>query len=166
MTSERGKTAEVEGEFPSIGETAAEMLGTMNMILRNVRDQGQEDLEADEYPNGGPSHEQNFLWNWSNVEYSDHVAARQDAFDRIFEGADRLIANATPSGTAELERDEEAAWGQTQVLMQGVVDQPCVLQDDGSDALIGLDPATVGHPFLVEASSVRASRADVLGRVG
>jgi hypothetical protein len=50
------------------------------------------------------------------------VAARQNTFDRIFEGADLLITNATPSGTAESERDEKAAWEQTQVLMQGVVD--------------------------------------------
>ena len=56
------------------------------------------------------------------MEYSRHVAARQNTFDRIFEGADLLITNATPSGTAESERDEKAAWEQTQVLMQGVVD--------------------------------------------
>jgi hypothetical protein len=50
------------------------------------------------------------------------VAARQNTFDRIFEGADLLITNATSSGTAESERDGKAAWEQTQVLMQGVVD--------------------------------------------
>jgi hypothetical protein len=49
-------------------------------------------------------------------QHSRHVAARQNTFDRIFEGADLLITNATPSGTAESERDEKAAWEQTQVL--------------------------------------------------
>jgi hypothetical protein len=58
---------------------------------------------------------------WS-IATPSFVAARQDTFDGIFEGADRLIANATPSGTAGLERDEEATWKQTQVLLQGKFD--------------------------------------------
>jgi hypothetical protein len=131
MTREKGEIADVEGEFPSVGETAAEMMGTMNMVLRNLRDQGQEDLEVGGGLNGGPCHKESFLWNWSNVEYSRHVAARQDTLDRIFEGADRLIANATPSGAAESERDEEATWKQTQVLMQGVVDLAAELGEAG-----------------------------------
>jgi hypothetical protein len=65
------------------------------------------------------------------VEYSNHVAARQDAFDRTFDGTDHLIANATPSGAAESERGEEAAWKQTQVLMQGVVDLAAELGEAG-----------------------------------
>jgi hypothetical protein len=62
------------------------------------------------------------LRRWSNVEYDRYVAARQNTFDRVFEGADLLITNATPSGSAESERDEKAAWEQTQALMQGVID--------------------------------------------
>jgi hypothetical protein len=131
MTREKGEIADVEVEFPSIGETAAEMMDTMNMVLRNLRDQGQEDLETDDGLNEGPCHEESFLWSWSNVEYSRHVAARQDTFDRIFEGADHLIANATPSGTAGLERDEEATWEQTQVLIQGTFDLADKLSEAG-----------------------------------
>jgi hypothetical protein len=86
------------------------MMGTMNVFIRNLRDQGQGDLETHDK---GPCHEECFLGRWSNVEYIHPVAARQDTFDGIFEGADRLIANATPSGTSESERDEEAAWEQT-----------------------------------------------------
>jgi hypothetical protein len=48
MTGEQGRDADVEGEYPAAGETAAEMVGTLNMVLRNLRDQGQEGLEADE----------------------------------------------------------------------------------------------------------------------
>jgi hypothetical protein len=70
----------------------------------------------------GPCHEECFVRRWSNVEYNRHAAARQNTFDGIFEGADLLITNATPSGTAESERDEQAAWEQTQVMMQGVAD--------------------------------------------
>jgi hypothetical protein len=39
-TCEKGEAVDVEGEFPSVGETAVEMMGTMNMALRNLRDQG------------------------------------------------------------------------------------------------------------------------------
>jgi hypothetical protein len=111
--------AEVEEEFPPVGDTAPEMMHTMNTVLRNLRDQELMDIETNDE---GPCHKECFLWRWSNVEYSRHVAARQNTFDRIFEGADRLIADGTPSGTADSERDEKAAWEQTQVLMQGVVD--------------------------------------------
>jgi hypothetical protein len=101
----------------------AEMMGTMNMALHNLRDPGQEALEADDCPNGGPCHkESSSQWNWPNVEYSRHVAARQDAFDRILQGADHLIASAIPPGATKSERDGEAAWAQTQARMQGVVD--------------------------------------------
>jgi hypothetical protein len=89
------------------------------MVLRNLRDQELMDIETNDK---GPCHEECFLRRWSNVEYNRHVVARQNTFDRIFEGADLLITNATPSGTAESERDEKAAWEQTQVLMQRVVD--------------------------------------------
>jgi hypothetical protein len=89
------------------------------MVLRNVRDQDLMEIEASGM---GPCHEECFLRRWSNVEYNRHAGARQNTFDGIFEGADLLIANATPSGTAESERDEQAAREQTQVLMQGVVD--------------------------------------------
>ena len=39
-TCKKGEAVDVEGEFPSVGETAVEMMGTMNMALRNLRDQG------------------------------------------------------------------------------------------------------------------------------
>jgi hypothetical protein len=69
-TDEWGEAIEAEGEPPPVGETAAEMMGTMNMVLRNLRDQGQEYLEADDGLNGGPCHKENFQWNcpmWSTV---------------------------------------------------------------------------------------------------
>jgi hypothetical protein len=59
-------------EFPSVGETAAEVMDTMNMVLRNLRDQEQGDLETGDK---GPCHEECFLGNWSNVEYS-HALVR------------------------------------------------------------------------------------------
>jgi hypothetical protein len=110
-----------EEEVSPVGETAPDMVRTVNMVLRNARDQELMDMHI-ETSGKGPCHEECFLRRWSNVEYSRHVAARQNTFDRIFEGADLLITNATPSGTAEPERDEKAAWEQIQVLMQGVVD--------------------------------------------
>jgi hypothetical protein len=72
-TDEWGEAIEAEGEPPPVGETAAEMMGTMSMALCNLHDQGQEYLEADDGPNGGPCHKENFQWNWSDVEYSRHV---------------------------------------------------------------------------------------------
>jgi hypothetical protein len=67
------------------------------------------------------------------VEYDRHVhvVARQDTFDRTLQGADHLIASATPSGAATSERDEEAAWEQTQALMQGVVNIATELSEAG-----------------------------------
>jgi hypothetical protein len=59
------------------------------------------------------------------------VAARQDTFDRTLLGADHLIASATPSGATKSERGEEAAWEQTQALMQGVVDIATELGEAG-----------------------------------
>jgi hypothetical protein len=98
------------------------------MALRNLRDQKL--IEIDTH-NEGPGHREFFLQRWSSVEYSHPVAARQDTFDGIFEGADRLIINATPSETAGSERDEQAAWEQTQVLMQGVADLADKLDEAG-----------------------------------
>jgi hypothetical protein len=105
-TDEWGEPFEAERESPPVGETAAEMMDTMNIILRNLRDQGQEYLEANDGLHGGPCCKENFQWNWSNVEYSRHVVvvARQDTFDRILQGADHLIASATASGAAEQPR--------------------------------------------------------------
>jgi hypothetical protein len=126
-TDERGKAVEAKGEFPSVGENAAEMVGTMNMIVRSSRDQGQEDTEAD----GGPVHKEDFLQGWSNVEYCNHAATRQEAFDMIYEGADRLIADATPSDEAELGKGEEVTWQQTQALIQGTFDLTDKLSEAG-----------------------------------
>jgi hypothetical protein len=78
------------------------------MVLRNLRDRELVNIETS---GKGQCHEEGFLRRWSNVEYNRHEAARQNTFDRIFEGADLLITNATPSGTAESERDEKAACG-------------------------------------------------------
>jgi hypothetical protein len=36
------------------------MMCTMSMVLRNLRDQGQEALEADDGLNGGPCHKESF----------------------------------------------------------------------------------------------------------
>jgi hypothetical protein len=93
---------------------------TVNMVLRNARDQARvrprPDGDRGERHGPGPCHEECSLRRWSNVEDSRHAAARQNTFDGIFEGADLLIANATPSGTAESERGEQAAREQAQVL--------------------------------------------------
>jgi hypothetical protein len=105
-TRKEAEVAEAEEGFPTAGETAPEMVHTVNMVLRNVRDQDLMEIEASGM---GPCHEECFLRRWSNVEYNRHAGARQNTFDGIFEGADLLIANATPSGTAESERDEQAA---------------------------------------------------------
>jgi hypothetical protein len=65
VVGEQGRAADVEGEYahPTAGETAAEMVSTLNMILRSLRDQGQEELEVDKFPNGGPIYRQDFLEN-------------------------------------------------------------------------------------------------------
>jgi hypothetical protein len=127
-TRKEAESAEAEEGSPTVGGTAPEMMHTVNMILRNLRD--QELIEIDTH-NEGPGHRECFLQRWSSVEYSHPVAARQDTFDGIFEGADRLITNATPSETAGSERDEQAAWEQTQVLMQGVADLADELDEAG-----------------------------------
>ena len=124
-TCEKGETVDVEGEFPSVGETAAEVMGTMNMVLRNPRDQVQGALEVDDGLNGAPCHEESFQWNWSNVEYSRHVAEwLRGKTPLIGSFTERITSSPahTPSGATKSERDEEAAWEQTQALMQGVVD--------------------------------------------
>jgi hypothetical protein len=113
------EVTEAEEGFSPVGETAPEVVRTVNMVLRNVRDQKLMDIETSDE---GLCRKECFWRRWSNVEYSRHVVARQNTIDRIFEGADLLITNATPSGTAESERDEKATWEQTQILMQGVVD--------------------------------------------
>jgi hypothetical protein len=96
-------------------------MGTMNKIIRHLRDQGREYLETTEGLHGGPCFKESFQWNWSNVKYSRYVAADQDTFDWTLQGADRLIASATRPGAATSEREEEAALVQiTQALVQGV----------------------------------------------
>jgi hypothetical protein len=65
------------------------MMHTVNMALRNLRDRELMDIETNDE---GPRHRECFLRRWSNVEYSHPVAARQDTFDRVLEGVDRLIA--------------------------------------------------------------------------
>jgi hypothetical protein len=93
VTRKEVEVAEAEEESPPVEETAPEMMHTMNRVLRNFRDQKLMEIET---RNKGPCHEECFVRRWSNVEYSRHVAARQNTFDRIFEGADLLIITTTP----------------------------------------------------------------------
>ena len=67
-------------------------------------------------------HKEDFLRMWSSVWYSNHTAERQKAFDLIYKGVDRLIADATPSDAAELERDEKVTWEQTHALIERTFD--------------------------------------------
>jgi hypothetical protein len=103
-----GEAIEAEGEPPPVGESATEMVGTMNRMVRNDRDHGQEKPEAE-----GPVHKEDFLRMWSSVWYSNHTAEKQKAFDLIYKGVDRLIADATPSDAAELGGDKKFTWEQT-----------------------------------------------------
>jgi hypothetical protein len=45
-TREEAEVAEAEEESPPVGETAPEMMHTMNMVLRNIRDQQLMDIET------------------------------------------------------------------------------------------------------------------------
>jgi hypothetical protein len=50
-TNEKGEPFEDPG--PPVGETAAEMMGSMNRVIRHTRDQRRESLETTEGLHGG-----------------------------------------------------------------------------------------------------------------
>jgi hypothetical protein len=112
--------ANEKGEpFEDPGETAASMMGSMNRVVRHLRDQRREYLEATKGPHGGPIFKENFQCIWSSVRYGRHVAARQDKFDWIFHGhrADHLVDDAIQPQQAMPLR---GAWAQTRALVKGV----------------------------------------------
>jgi hypothetical protein len=106
---------------PPVGETAAEMMGTMNRVIRHLCDQRQEYLETTEGLPGGACFKEDFQGNWSNVKYSRHVAANQDTYDQILrdQGADHLVDSAIQPGVATPAQD---AWAQTRALVKGVAE--------------------------------------------
>jgi hypothetical protein len=92
----------LEGPGPPVGETAAEMMGTMNRAIRHLRDQRREYLETTEGLHGGPCFKEDFQGNWSNVKYSRYVAADQDTYDWILRdhGADSPHRQRDPTGSS------------------------------------------------------------------
>jgi hypothetical protein len=101
-TNEKGEPFEDPG--PPVGETAAEMMGSMNRVMRYIRDQRREYIETTKGLHGGPCFKENFQGNWSNVRYDRYVAAAQDRYDWILydQRADHLVDDAIqpcPSGT-------------------------------------------------------------------
>ena len=115
------KTNEKGEPFEDPGETAASMMGSMNRVIRHLRDQRREYLETTKGLHGGPIFKENFQYIWSNVRYDRHVAARQDRFDWIFydHRADHLVDDAIQPGQAMPLRD---AWAQTRALVKGVAE--------------------------------------------
>jgi hypothetical protein len=115
------KTNEKGEPFEDPGETAASMMGSMNRVIRHLRDEKREYIEKTKGLHGGACFKENFQWNWSNVRYDRHVAARQDRFDWIFydHGADHLVDDAIQPRQAMPLRD---AWVQTRALVKGVAE--------------------------------------------
>ena len=63
-TNEKG-----EPFFEDPGETAASMMGSMNRVIRHLRDQRREYIETTKGLHGGACFKENFQGNWSNVKY-------------------------------------------------------------------------------------------------
>jgi hypothetical protein len=118
-TNEKGEPFEDPG--PPVGETAAEMMGSMNRVIRYIRDQRREYIEATKGLHGGACFKENFQGNWSNVKYDRYVAAAQDSYDWILydQRADHLIDDAIQPDAAMPLRD---AWTQTRALVKGVAE--------------------------------------------
>jgi hypothetical protein len=106
------------------------MMGSMNRVIRHLRDRRREYLETTKGLHGGPIFKENFQCNWSNVRYDRRVAARQDEFDWIFydHRADHLVDDAIQPGQAMPLRD---TWAQTRALVKGVAEIATTLNAAG-----------------------------------
>jgi hypothetical protein len=102
------KTNEKGEPHEDPGETAASMMGSMNRVIRHLRDQRREYLETTKGLHGGPIFKENFQYIWSSVRYDRHVAARQDRDSTGSSTTTRQITSSTrrssldkpcPSGT-------------------------------------------------------------------
>jgi hypothetical protein len=91
-TRKEAEVAEAEEEFPPVGETAPEMMHTMNMVLRNIRDHQLMDIETGDE---GQCHKECFLrrcgpmWNMT-------VTWRQGKPPSTGSSKERISSSPTP----------------------------------------------------------------------